>query len=56
MPIIKINDPQWNKNERCWVFYYTIVDKDAGKYKQVVETETLLSAENYIKFIKGKMR
>lgn len=51
-----ISQPIWDKDKRVWSFYYTIVDKNMGKYKQVVETETLLSAENYIKFIKGKMR
>lgn len=49
-------EPIWDKDKREWVFYYTVVDKDAGKYEQAVRAETLLAAQNMIKFINEKVK
>jgi len=49
-------EPIWDKDKHEWVFYYTVVDKDAGKYKQVVRAETLLAAQNMISFINEKVK
>lgn len=56
MPILRITDPQWNKDNRCWIFNYVIQDKNMGEYVQVVRTEALISAMNYIKLLKEKIR
>ena len=56
MPILRITDPQWNKDNRCWIFNYVIQDKNMGKYVQVVRTQTLISAMNYIKLLKEKIK
>lgn len=54
--ITQISNPVWNPSKRMWVITYTVQDKIIGEYIQVVETETLLSAENYANFIKGRIK
>lgn len=51
-----VSQPVWVPDKRQWLVEYTVNDKDAGIYVQKVWCEALVSAENYIKFVKGRIK
>lgn len=56
MSIQNVSKPYWDKSEHKWVIKYTILDKDIGKYEQVVMAQTLVSAERVIQQINQRIK
>lgn len=56
MPIVKVNEPYWDKKTRQWILEYTVRDKNAGDYIQIVKAEALISIDRIIKTIQSKSK
>lgn len=56
MSIQNVSKPYWDKSEHKWVIKYTVLDKDIGKYEQVVMAQTLVSAERVIQQINQRIK
>ena len=56
MSIQNVSKPCWDKSEHKWVIKYTILDKDIGRYEQIVMAQTLVAAERVVKEINQRAR